>query len=271
LAKAWFAFIGYSHSALRGGVSYFEGEPEGVYNKIFKSSPAPAFWSAFAETNFTPKEEYFNPQLPSVYQYLVTYGIGKYVDSQRIAFKKNRDSAVIRGIRSGVLSGDPETGRCSNTPKEIDEFLSTDFDYYINIMINNMREVLIELFAFILCRKYVTFDAANVQRMMTFPQEAQYFNKAFDQSVIPTKQQDGESLFGPIYAFLKDCVRQYYFEFQSQIQAAPRLKAYLARRETVNRIRDLVIRRNEAIREYDQHWKMVGLTFLESLPDLPTG
>ena len=46
LAKAWLAFIGRSERALRGGVNYFEDEPEGIYSLVFKSTPSPAFWSA---------------------------------------------------------------------------------------------------------------------------------------------------------------------------------------------------------------------------------
>lgn len=270
LAKAWHAFIGYSHRALRGGINYFEDEQEGIYSRVYKSAPSPAFWSAFSEPIFDPSDQYFEPGSPSVYQYLMAYGITKFINAKRVSFRNNRTDAIKRGIIRGELQGNPETGISTNSDREIDGFLSRDVDYLLNIIINNMKELLIELFSFVLTRKYVACDAVNCQKLLTlFPREAEYFNEGFDYSAVPAEQQDGKSLFGPIYEFLKDCVKQYYFEFEAEIKAAPRLKSYLAQRETVNRLRELLLKRNKSIRGYDKPWKEIDKTLIDSLPEMP--
>jgi len=96
-----------------------------------------------------------------------------------------------------------------------------------------------------------------------------YLARNFDSGVLPTRQ-DGNAILGPTYDFLKDCLKQYYFANQAEISAAPRLRAYLAQRSTVDKFRRLIVQRNSAIREYDVYWKAMGKTFIESLPELPS-
>ena len=135
-------------------------------------------------------------------------------------------------------------------------------------MINNMREVIIELFSFILCRKYMVLDVQNIRKIMGMPSEALYLESGFDIGSLPGAKQDGSLIFGPTYDFLKDTLKEYYFEFQAEVKAAPRLKSYLAQRPTINKLRDSLIKRNNNIIEYDAPWKIVGKTFVDSLPDI---
>jgi hypothetical protein len=271
LAKAWYAFTGHSHRALRGGIDYFEDEPDGVYRRVFRSFPSPAFWSTFQAPTFTLDEGLFEAGIPSAYQFLLAAGVGEYVDSRRVSFRVNRQEAIRRGLNNGELKGDEDTVNRKNTRREIDEYLSSDVDYNLNIMINNMREVMIELMAFILVNKFGPVDAQTAQTLIhAFPGEECFINSGFYDLDDIQLTQTGQDLFGPSYEFLRDCIKQYYFEFQAEIAAAPRLKSYLAQRSTVNRMRDLLLRRNKAIREFDARWKLIGKTFFESLPELPS-
>ena len=203
-----------------------------------------------------------------MYQYLLAMSIGSYVDSRRVSFKNNRQEAIKRGIQNGNLRGDAVTGRCTNTPREIDEYLNIDLDYFLNIMINNMREVLIELYSLILCMKYTTCDPQTSQRLtMELPKHKEFIESAFDSTKLSVRQER-RSLIGPIYEFLKDCVKQFYFEYEAEIHAAPRLKSYLAQRSTINRFRSLIVKRDQSIKEYDVEWKLSNKSFVESLPEL---
>lgn len=269
LAKAWFSFMGHSHDALRGGFDYFtDGDEDSAYTRVFKSVPTPAFWSAFCQPSFTPKKEYFAPGVPSVYQYLLSWGIARYIDQRRVSFKLNRQGAVKRGVRSGALKGDPDTGQCVSTSKEIDEYLSKDLDYFLNSMVNNMREVMIELYSFVLCLKYTECSAQFCQDLIgALPRHKQFLESACDANALSAKQ-DGKSLLGPIYEFLKDCAQQYYFKYEAEIKAAPRLKSYLAQRATINRFRAIIPERNQSTKGYDVEWKKPNRTFVESLPEL---
>jgi|GEM_PF-5186646 len=95
-----------------------------------------------------------------------------------------------------------------------------------------------------------------------------FCSSGFNHKLAPREIQDGKSILGPIYAFLRYCMKQYYFENRAEIQAAPRLKAYFFQRKTVNRIRDYVAKTDKEITDWDQPWKASGKTFVDSLPKL---
>lgn len=155
-----------------------------------------------------------------------------------------------------------------STAKEVDEYLTTDLNYFLNIMLNNMREVLIELYAFVICNKYTEYSAQLCQDLITkLPRHNKFFESSCDGSLLLTKQ-DGTSLLGPIYEFLKDCAYQYYYKYEAEIKAAPRLKSYLAQRPTINRFRAIIPERNQTTKGYDVEWKKPNKTFFESLPDV---
>ena len=267
ISKAWYSFIGHSHIALRGGIDYFTDDAEdSAYTRIFRSIPTPAFWSAFRQPNYVPKDEYFISGVPSVYQYLLAWGIASYIDYRRLSFRLNRQEAIKRGIRLGQLKGSPDTGQSTNTAKEIDEYLTTDLEYFMNIMLNNMREILIELYSFVLCYKYTECSAQLCQDLINkLSRHKKFFESACDGSFLLARQ-DGISLLGPIYEFLKDCARQYYYKYEAEIKAAPRLKSYLAQRATINQFRVIIPERNQSTRGYDVEWKNPDMTFIESLP-----
>lgn len=269
LARVWYSFIGHADRALRGGIDFFSDGDDGLYNVVFRSIPNPTFWSAFKDPTFNTSPRLFDPGMPTPHQYLLAYSIAKYIDARRVSYRENRDTAIARGIKSGILRGDPDTGMPKSTPREIDEYLSGDIDYFINIMLNNSREILIELYSFILCNKYSACDGLTSQKLLTvLPGELSYLENGLDDISVISRNQVGISLLGPSYDFLVDCLRQYYFEYQAEIKTTPRLKSYLAQRSTINRMRGVLIKRNEVISQYDAPWKMPGKTFLDSLPDL---
>lgn len=269
LAKAWYSFIGYSGRALTGSVNYFEEDGKApAYRTVFKSVPSPAFWSAFREPVFVSSLDYFDPETPVAYQYLLAYGIGEYIDNRRVSGKVNKQITIEKGVSEGVLKIDRRTGRMISSSDEISKYLNGDSEYNVNRMMAYMREVLIELYSFVLTLKYVSLDAVTCQRIVVLPHESQFFLHNFDAEKLPV-HQDGSALLGVVYEFLKDCVKQFYHANEFEMRAAPRLRAYLAQRSTINKLRQLLVRRNESVRDWDQAWKPHGKTFLESLPDLP--
>ncbi|MCJ7639673.1 MAG: AIPR family protein, partial [Euryarchaeota archaeon] len=110
LARVWYAFIGHADRALRGGIDLFADGKDGVYNRVFRSVPTVAFWSAFREPTYSAEVQFFEPGLPTPHQYLLAFAVAKYIDASRVSFRENRDYAIIRGIKSGALKGDPDTG-----------------------------------------------------------------------------------------------------------------------------------------------------------------
>jgi hypothetical protein len=267
LAKDWFSWIGYSDRVLRGGLDFFAEQD--VYNRVFKSRPNSAFWEESANSAyFHPSTEHFEPGIPSIYQYLLATAAAAYVDARRVGWRTNRQEALARGLARGQLRGDVDTERVTSSAREVDEFLAQDQEYRLNIILNNSRDILVELFAMVLARRYGSLTGGQSRRLLQMPSIEAFCTSAFNTRAAPQERQDGTAVLGPVYAFLQYSVKQYYFENKAEIQAKPRLKAYFFDRKTVDRLRDEVLRVDEDIRDWDQPWKSPGMAFTESLPEL---
>jgi Tfp pilus assembly protein FimT len=269
LAKAWYAFIGYSNAALSGRPRYFEEGTNGVYHRVFKSVPINAFWSAFSVPSYKPDfDTYFEPGTPSAYQYLLAFGIAEYIDAMKVSTRLSKKKAIKRGILNGELKGDPDTGRVLSSNEKQSAYLNEDVEYNVDKMIAYMREVLIELFSFVLTKKYASCDPSTCQKIISSTLETEFFRTSFEADVLSINQ-NGSSILGPTYQFLKDCIKSYYFANHEEMRAAARLRAYLARRTTINKLRRLIVKRDKRTRDWDDPiWKLRGETFFESLPEL---
>ena len=271
LAKIWYSWIGYSERVVRGGFDYFEdGNKEvEVYDRIFKSIPNDSFWDDFSKSAFfTPKNEHFDSRIPSVHQYLLAYSVKEFIGYKRISWKENRDQALARGAEQGVLFKDPKSNEFSNSPQEINEYLLQDVTYRQNILINNMTDIIVELFCFALAIKYGDLSLSKSKKILETEQINKYVTSALQKDSAPSDTQDGNSIFGPIYAFIVYSIKQYFFENRAEILSAPRLKAYLFQRNVVNRLRATMLAANKQIVDYSQPWKPQGVAFFDSLPNL---
>jgi len=267
LARTWHSWIGYSQDALKGGLRYFEDDTS--YTQVFLRRPNLQFWDEFRnEPYFNPSDPLFEAGTPAPRQYLLAYTVGQFIAQKRISWQQNRLEALRRGIAQGMLKGDLETGHVLSPQSQVDEFLASDNDYKINIMINNMREVLIELASYVLALRYGALTAEVCKRLLDVPSTAHFVESAYAPQLLPPEEQSGEEILGPVYAFLRYCVIQYYHGNFAEIQAAPRLKAYFFSRKTVHKLREMVASTNKRIRDYNPEWKLAGASFLESLPAL---
>ena len=267
MAKNWYAWIGSSDQALRGGVHYFE--QESVYTRVFKSRPNERFWKEFSgDPYFQPSVDHFEPGIPSVYQYLLATAVAECIKAKRVGWRTNKQEALKRGLEQRVLKGDIATGTVQSPQREIDEFLARDSQYRLNIMLNNMQEILVELVAFLLSRRYGSLSAARCRSLLHMPAVEAFCSSGFSPELAPKEVQDGESILGPTYAFLRYCMDQYRFKYRAEIEAAPRLKAYFFQRKTVSMIRDHITRVDGEIAGFDQPWKLSGKVFSDSLPEI---
>jgi hypothetical protein len=269
LAKAWYAFIGYSGQALSGSVNYFEEDVGGVYPRVFKSIPTQDFWGAFSLPSFRADfQTYFEPGTPSVHQYLLAYGISQYIDGRKTSTRQSKANALQRALEEGELEGDPSTGLVRSSPEDQGKYLNRDAQYNVDRMINYGREVLIELFSFVLSLKYTSCDAVTCQKIIALTNLREYFRFGCQTDLIPVVQ-DGNAILGPTYDFIRDCIRSFYFAHDEEMRAAPRLRAYLGRRSTINDLRRTIVNRNRSTSDWeDPTWKLRDRSFLDSLPDL---
>lgn len=130
------------------------------------------------------------------------------------------------------------------------------------------RDVLIELYSFVLTLKYAACDALTCQKIISLPNLQEYFEYECQTDLLAVRQ-DGSSLLGPTYDFIKDCIRSYYFSHDEEMRSAPRLRVFLGKRSTINEMRRTILTRNKSTSDWeDPTWKIRNKSFLDSLPDL---
>lgn len=266
LAKIWYSWIGNSNKVAQGGLDYFDNDE--IYNMIFRSVPKSEFWDEF-RTNiyFTPNADQFSPGTPTTHQYLLSYMTYQVITNNRYSSKRNRDEALKRGIQQDEISVD-NTGRIIS-PKEVqDAYLAKDDEYKLNNMINNMNDIIVELFSFLLSRRYGELDSNKSKLLLEIDEVTQFKKSNFLIDYLPTEVQDGKKIFGPMYAFIKYCIQQYAFTYRAEIAATPRFKAYLFNRRVVQQLKQLIVSTDKEIVGFNRPWKEAGNTFLNSLPDV---
>ncbi len=153
-----------------------------------------------------------------------------------------------------------------STEEEVSRFLADDGEYRLNIMLSNMKDVMIELFALVLSSRYGNIDAQLANRILTSTEMAEFAVSACAPELAPVGEQNGERIIGPIYELLRYCTKQYFYANQAEIQAAPRVKAYLWHRRIVSKVRENVIKQSAKIIDYDEVWKPRGKKCFDSLP-----
>jgi hypothetical protein len=267
LAKIWYSFIGFSDRTVHGGIDFFEDEV--VYSQIFKRTPNDKFWHEFAaNAHFSPDDDWFEIGDPPVHAYLLAFVISKYIDAKTLNPRQNKDDAIDRGVSKGFLRRDGQ-GRLTSTEEDVTNFLAEDDEYRLNIMLGNMKDIMVELSALVLSARYGNIDAQLANRILTSPELQTYVTSACSPEEAPDGDQNGSKIIGPTFQFLKYCTKQYFYANQAEIQAAARMKAYLWQRKVVNKMRENVLKLSPKITDYDVNWKPRGTGFFESLPQPP--
>lgn len=266
LAKIWFSWIGNSNKVVQGGLDFFNNDD--IYNTIFRSVPKSDFWDEF-RTNvyFSPRGELFSPGTPTTHQYLLAYLTYQVIINNRLSSKRNREEALARGVMKNELKVD-NTGKIISPKEAQDFYLANDDEYKLNSMINNMSDIMVELYSFLLTRRYGEFDSSKSKLLLEIDEVAMFRKSNFLVECLPTEVQDGSKIFGPIYAFLKYIMQQYAVMYQAEIAASPRFKSYLFNRRVVHQLKELIVKKDQSIIVLDESWKPAGKTFLNSLPNI---
>ncbi len=121
--------------------------------------------------------------------------------------------------------------------------------------------------AYVLVKRYGPLHGLKCRNLLKVESEKIFVDRALDGEAFDDPDRDKWMPF--IYGFIIYALRQYLYTHDAQLKAAPRLKSLLAQRNTVTKLRGFVDKYINTRRDMDVEWKKPGLTFLESLPDLP--
>lgn len=269
LAQEWLAFVGFSDHTLRGGLDLFNDDA--YYKPAFLAHPSAKFWNAIraapAAKPPVADDEYLEDGAPSVNQYLLAHITSLWLDKRRISYQRSRAEAIERLTKQGKLCQDSRGAQID--PLRVESELNKDTKYYLNIVLNNMRDVMLELYAMVLCIRYGPLTDETCRRILYYPPIRPYVEDPLKEVTENLHHRDGRHILNLTYEFLTFATQQFIVTYGNALRSQPRLKSYLAQRDTVNALRSFALECNkETVPEAVTRWCPTGKSFVENLPDL---
>lgn len=270
LAREWLAFMGYSHETLRGGLRLFDNDD--LYGRAFLVCPKREFWQAIIKTpgNCPPvqSDEFFDEGSPSVSQYLLAHTVASLAKQRRVGFRKNRAEAIQRLSRKGRIRVDG-AGKPIEDAVTVESELNKDEQYFMGIVINNMQDVIIELYAMILCLKYGSLQDQKCGAILKYPPIRVHVENPHAVIEDDAKRATSKHVLNLIYEFIRFSLEQFVVKYGEVIRAQPRLKSYLAQRNTVDTLRSFLLEVNEQkVPNWVDTWCPGKCSFIDELPDI---
>ncbi len=270
LAKEWLAFLGHSDETLRGGLKLFDNDR--LYRRAFLIHPNNNYWRQLKKTigSCPPvqSDSNFEEGSPSIAQYLLAHTIANFVKQRRVSFQKNRLKAIERLAKRRIIKTD-NAGNPIEDPYTVDSKLYKDDEYFLGIVVNNMQDIIIELYAMILVMKYNSLEDQTCVKLLKYPPIRLLVEDPYSDIKTNDSKANTKHILIPIYEFIKFSMGQFILKYGEVIKAKPRLKSYLAQRGTVDMIRGFLIEVNEdKVPKWVDDWCPGKGTFVSELPDI---
>jgi hypothetical protein len=205
-------------------------------------------------------------------QYLLSYTLLEFVKGFVPSPQRSREQALNEGVRAGRI--EKSSGQFVSPPLVQEAYLGENTTYQTWRLMSNMKEVLVECAAHILARKYGPLDGGTCTALVTTFDLRESFcsgdlRDVAARAAIATDFQAVE-VFSRVFHLLRFAATQYWEEKKKALLSSSRLRTYLLRRDVAKDLKEQIWDANARIR-LDRPWKPEGVTFLESLPQLPDG
>jgi len=236
VAKDWYAWVGAAPVVLRGGNDYFGDET--LYRRVFSLRPMHSHWEYFSGDVYKGiDEDLFEVGPPSASEYLLASCVAAYVRACGKSPYRNRREALMRGIATGVLSGNEEIGHVTSSAAEQAAFLANDSDYLLSNYLNNIEDVLVELASYwVVCN--CGLQGEDVARDILFRADfSDWVESGFGVTRSEMAERHPGGLLEQLASTVRDAAASYCLDHANEIAAAPRPKMYLGRRETIQVMR----------------------------------
>jgi len=271
-AKAWLAFIGFADKAGER-VAHFFADAD-TYDLSFGRRPTVQYWYEFAQrTDFDKgRENALEVRQGDASQYLLAYALLEFVKGFVPSPQRFREQALNEGVKAGRI--EKSSGQFVSPLSFQDNYLAENTTYQTWRLMSNMKEVLVESAAHILARKYGPLDGGTCTALLsTFDlKESVCSGDLRDVAACAAIAKDfqAEEVFSRVFNLLRFAATQYWEEKKKTLLFSSRLRTYLLRREVAKDLKEQIWDADGRIR-LDKPWKPEGVTFLESLPQLPDG
>lgn len=268
IAKTWLSFIGFSKDASERIYAFETDQEGGRYEWLFSRTPGKRHWEKIAlgpQTELIPED--FDSKPPSAEQYLLSYLIYQFAKAFLPTPIQNRKNCEDKLMQSGKITE-------KSTSEEVNKAMMDDDDYVINQIMYNMKEVLIELFAWILIKTYGPIDKQIASSILLFddldllrrePDFAQFANSLKDKE----NAEKAKSLLYVCLEFIREGVKRWKTVHGKEYMTAQRRIRYLHADATIEHFKQFLLETNEQTKEFGYSWKPRNQEFLKSLPRLP--
>ena len=268
LAKSWLSFIGYSSLASEKIMAFELAEDGGNYDWLFLRRPTIEHWNSITKGPATEfEEDYFESSSPTPEQYLLSYLIYGFVKAYLPTHPWNKATCLERlKERKKIIA--------TSSAEEVNKALMDDNEYLRNQILLNMKEVIIELYSWILCKTYgpITGDTAKailqLEGFHSLFKEPDFKGYASELRVAKPMELSSNILYISM-EFIREGVSRWQNMYRKEYQIAPRRIRLLHATQTIEQMKSILEETNEQTSEYGYKWKPVGKRFLETLPKLP--
>ena len=268
LAKAWLSFIGFSTDASEKINAFELIDERGRYEWLFEKRPSADHWNAItqdAQVSF--KDENFEPYTPEPVQYLLSYLIFEFIRAYLPSPQANRAGCIKRLKDAGEIADD-------SPAEDINKALMADEDYVLNQILYNMKEVIVELYAWILIKAYGPLNVDTVSKILQLPGiHNLYESPDFKLFVNNLGGEDSpenleRNILFTCFEFVKEAVRRWESIHKQEYLASQRRIRYLHSTDVVKQMKESLSKTDEDTKRFGYPWKQPGINFLQSLPDL---
>ncbi len=167
-----------------------------------------------------------------------------------------------------MLTLDPSGKPVEDVPT-VESSLLKDEKYLLGTVINNMGDVIVELFAMILCLRYGPLDDQKCGAILKYPPIRVHIENPYAELARDANKAESKHVLNLIYEFVRFSLEQYVIKYDAVIRAQPRLKSFLAQRNTVDKLRDFVLDINDDKTPLlSESWCPGDRPFVDTLPDV---
>lgn len=267
VAKAWLSFIGFSSQASEKIKAFELAEDGGNYDWLFLKRPTIEHWNDITKGPATEfEDDYFESLSPIPEQYLISYLIYEFVKAYLPTHPWNKARCLERLKERRKITDTSST-------EEVNKALMDDNEYLRNQILLNMKEVIVELYSWILGKTYgpITEDTAkailNLEGFHSLFMEPDFKTYATElKEGNPSKL--GNNILYTSMEFIRESVSRWQNSYRKEYQVAPRRIRLLHNPTTIEQMKSILEETNEQTSEFGYKWKPKGKRYLETLPKL---
>jgi len=267
LAKSWLSFIGFSKDASEKINAFDFDEDGGRYEWLFEKRPNANHWNAITlGPQVSLEEDNFEPFPPSPEQYLLSHLIFEFIKAYLPTTNANKKDCKYRLKESGKINE-------KSSAEDINKAMMEDDTYVLNQILYNMKEVIAELYSWIIIKTYGPLKENVAKQILALSEFRELCENPDFKSFVKELEEKKPSeklnnLLFCCFEFIKEAVRRWQSVYEHEYFTSQRRIRFLHTAKTVEQMKNYLQETDKNTINFGYEWKPPKKKFLESLPKL---